>query len=156
MKGRKEELLHRFHSILGMTASSRVKISMLEALALQLRSHLTEKCKEGVETCESEMPMETPFEAEIEELEEKIMRKRTIKFELNEELECAEDELYEIEKVTETKRLCDDKMRREIDKKMLMVEWAQQRHQQAKPTPDKKAKNKTLGHISMKLKNIFG
>ena len=40
------------------------------------------------------------------------MKKRSIKFELNEELESVEDELYEIEKVIETKKMCDDKMRR--------------------------------------------
>ena len=40
------------------------------------------------------------------------MKKRSIKFELNEELESVEDELYEIEKVIETKKMWDDKMRR--------------------------------------------
>ena len=84
------------------------------------------------------------------------MKKRTIKFELNEEVETVEDELYEIEKVIETKRLCDDKMRREIDKKMLMIEWNQQREEKPKPIVEKQQKNKTLGHISMKLKNLFG
>ena len=39
---------------------------------------------------------------------------------------------------------------------MLMIEWAQQKHEHLKPIPEKKTKNKTLGHISMKLKNIFG
>ena len=37
-----------------------------------------------------------------------------------------------------------------------MIEWAQQKHEHLKPIPEKKTKNKTLGHISMKLKNIFG
>ena len=60
------------------------------------------------------------------------MKKRKIKFELNEELEGAEDELYQIEKVIETKRICDDKMRREIDKKMLMIEWSQQNKEKSK------------------------
>ena len=34
-----------------------------------------------------------------------------------------------------------------------MIEWAQQKKEQI---PEKKSKNKTLGNLSMKLKNIFG
>lgn len=56
----------------------------------------------------------TAYEHDIEDMEERILGKRAIKFEINEEIEGAEEDLFQIEKTVDTKIKYDDFLRKKI------------------------------------------
>ena len=99
---------NQLQTIKNLKASPPVKIALLQSFLLILKDrHEMEKTKvkENLSTSLSESQSQfSTFEKEIEELEEKILQKRVLKFEINEEIEGTEDNLYQIEKVIETKR----------------------------------------------------
>ena len=96
-------------------ASTVVKIDLLQSFLQRLKDrHQMEKKKVKDYSSTSFSDNQSNFslyEREIEELEEKILQKRGVKFETNEEIEATEDNLYQIEKVIDTKREYDQNLK---------------------------------------------
>lgn len=91
---------------------------------------------------------------QILELEKKIIMKRDVKIELNEEIEEAEDEFEAIEKTVFMKQQMDDELKRKIDMRMFEIEVNS--YERARKDSAKKAKtNKTFSMFSNKVIDFF-
>ena len=84
------------------------------------------------------------LEHDIEELEERILKLRTVKFENNEEVETSEEELFEMEKIVKARSEYHDHLKKKIDQQMQQIH--EPKITSAKGSPS--VLNKSIGTVA--------
>lgn len=133
---------------------------MLKALIEELRSQFScsspeQDSKSKTITTEDTSCFDTfsDLNQQVADVEKRIILKRDVKIELNEEIEDAEEELEAFEKTVFLKRQMDDDLRHKIEMKMFQIEvnsFQDKKKEEAKPKV-----NKTFSTFSRKVLDFF-
>lgn len=130
-----QEYRDQLASIVSLKASSKTKTLLLENLANTVRewqsqsqSNLAQHSKykgssEALSTSISECySMNYANEKDVQQLEDKIIKMRMVKFENNEEIQTMEEELFEMEKIVKARMEYHDYLKKQVDMKMLKIQ----------------------------------